>query len=48
MLAPKVMYWSLRNWLMNFATQWGLRVQFIDMSDTDRYTERARGQARSS
>ncbi len=35
-LAPKVMYWSLRNWLMNFATQWGLRVEFIDMTDTDK------------
>ena len=23
-LAPKVMYWSLRNWLMTFATGWGL------------------------
>jgi cystathionine gamma-synthase len=34
-LAPKVMYWSLRNWLANFATEWGLRVQFIDMSDPD-------------
>ena len=34
-LAPIVMYWSLRNWLMNFATQWGLRVQFIEMSDPD-------------
>jgi cystathionine gamma-synthase len=33
-LAPKVMYWSLRNWLMNFATQWGLKVEFIDMTDT--------------
>ncbi len=22
-LAPKVMYWSLRNWLATFATQWG-------------------------
>ncbi|TMH26491.1 MAG: aminotransferase class V-fold PLP-dependent enzyme [Betaproteobacteria bacterium] len=32
-LAPKVMYWSLRNWLMNFATQWGLNVEFIDMTD---------------
>jgi cystathionine gamma-synthase len=32
-IAPKVMYWSLRNWLMNFATQWGLQVEFIDMSD---------------
>jgi cystathionine gamma-synthase len=34
-LAPKVMYWSLRNWLMNFATHWGLRVEFIEMSDPD-------------
>ena len=34
-LAPKVMYWSLRNWLMNFGTHWGLRVAFIDMSDAD-------------
>ncbi|MEP6703098.1 MAG: aminotransferase class I/II-fold pyridoxal phosphate-dependent enzyme [Betaproteobacteria bacterium] len=29
-VAPKVMYWSLRNWLMNFATHWGLRVEFVD------------------
>ena len=32
-LAPKVMYWSLRNWLMTFATHWGLDVELIDMSD---------------
>jgi len=32
-LAPKVMYWSLRNWLMNFATHWGLQVELIDMTD---------------
>jgi len=32
-LAPKVMYWSLRNWLMNFATHWGLKVELIDMTD---------------
>ena len=32
LLAPKVMYWSLRNWLMTFATQWGLQVELIDMS----------------
>jgi cystathionine beta-lyase/cystathionine gamma-synthase len=31
-LAPKVMYWSLRNWLMNFATEWGLDVELIDMT----------------
>ncbi len=26
-LAPRVMYWSLRNWLMGFATDWGLDVE---------------------
>ena len=34
-VAPKVMYWSLRNWLLNFATHWGLQVEFIDMSDAN-------------
>ncbi len=34
-IAPKVMYWSLRNWLANFATQWGLQVEFVDMSNPD-------------
>ena len=32
-LAPKVMYWSLRNWLVNFATLWGLKVELIDMTN---------------
>ncbi len=32
-LAPKVMYWSLRNWLLQFATHWGLQVELIDMTD---------------
>ena len=32
-LAPAVMYWSLRNWLMGFATSWGLEVELIDMTD---------------
>ena len=32
-LAPKVMYWSLRNWLAGFATQWGLQVELIDMTE---------------
>ncbi len=32
-LAPRVMYWSLRNWLMTFATQWGLQVELVDMGD---------------
>ena len=34
-VAPMVMYWSLRNWLATFATHWGLRVEFVDMTDTD-------------
>ena len=32
-LAPRVMYWSLRNWLMNAARGWGLEVEFIAMED---------------
>ena len=32
-LAPKVMYWSLRNWLTSFAVRWGLQVELIDMHD---------------
>ncbi len=34
-VAPKIMYWSLRNWLLTFAVHWGLHVDFIDMTDTD-------------
>ena len=34
-LAPKVMYWSLRNWLTGFATSWGLDVELIDMTDVE-------------
>ena len=34
-VVPKVMYWSLRNWLASFATHWGLKVDFIDTDRTD-------------
>jgi cystathionine gamma-synthase len=34
-IAPKVMYWSLRNWLKIFATRWGLQVTFIDATNLD-------------
>jgi len=34
-LAPQVMYWSLRNWLMGFATSWGLDVELVDMTSPD-------------
>jgi cystathionine gamma-synthase len=34
-VAPTVMYWALRNWLMNDATAWGLSVDFVDTTDLD-------------
>ncbi len=34
-VAPKVMYWALRNWLATFATRWGLEVAFVDADRTD-------------
>jgi cystathionine gamma-synthase len=34
-VAPRIMYWSLRNWLGTFATQWGLKVEFVDGDKTD-------------
>jgi cystathionine gamma-synthase len=34
-LAPKVMYWSLRNWLTNAATRFGYRVDLVDMENLD-------------
>ena len=32
-LAPRVMYWSLRNWLANTARGWGLDIEFLAMED---------------
>jgi cystathionine gamma-synthase len=32
-LAPRVMYWSLRNWLASAARDWGLEVDFVAMDD---------------
>ncbi|MCA2999685.1 MAG: PLP-dependent transferase [Rhodocyclaceae bacterium] len=34
-IAPKVMYWSLRNWLKTFASRWGLQIEFVDATDLD-------------
>jgi len=33
-LAPKAMYWLLRSWLLQFATDWGLKVELVEMTDT--------------
>ena len=32
-VAPKVMYWSLRNWLANYLRGMGIAVDFVDMTD---------------
>lgn len=32
-VASKVMYWALRNWLMTEATRWGLNVEFVETDD---------------
>lgn len=32
-LAPTLMYWSLRNWLTGYAREWGLEVDLVDMTD---------------
>jgi cystathionine gamma-synthase len=34
-VAPKVMYWALRNWLLTEATRWGLRIDFAETDDLD-------------
>ncbi len=32
-IAPNVMYWALRNWLLTEGRHWGLVVSFVDMTD---------------
>ena len=32
-VAPKVMYWGLRNWLIKFCDTWGLGLDLFDASD---------------
>ena len=34
-VASSVMYWALRNWLVNDAVAWGLRVDIVDTADLD-------------
>ena len=34
-VAPQVMYWALRKWLMGYARDWGLEVELVDASDID-------------
>jgi cystathionine gamma-synthase len=32
-IAPTVMYWALRSWLLGFASRWGLQVELVDTAD---------------
>ncbi len=32
-LVPQVIYWALRGWLLGWATDWGLAVESVDMTD---------------
>ncbi len=32
-VAPRVAYYALRDWLARFATRWGVGIDFVDMSD---------------
>ncbi len=34
-VAPRVMYWALRTWMVDFAMSWGLEVEFVDTGDLD-------------
>lgn len=32
-VAPKIMYWALRNWLVEHLQSWGVAVSLVDMAD---------------
>ena len=34
-LAPRVMYWGLRNWLVEFCGRWGIALELFDPGDPD-------------
>lgn len=37
-VAPRVMYWGLRNWLLRFSAQWGIDVALFDPADLEALT----------
>jgi cystathionine gamma-synthase len=34
-VAPRIMYWALRTWLVGFAQQWGVGLDLVDMRDVE-------------
>ena len=41
-VAPRVMYWALRKWLIESAMSWGLDVEFIDFNDLNQLRDAMR------
>lgn len=41
-VAPRVMYWGLRRWLANFAAQWRIEVDFVDLDDPTKLAQAVR------
>jgi cystathionine gamma-synthase len=41
-VAPKVMYWGLRNWMIRFCDDWGLGLDLFDASDPDALADTVR------
>jgi cystathionine gamma-synthase len=41
-LAPRSMYWGLRNWMAQFAATWGLTLEFYSNASTDDLATKAR------
>ncbi len=39
MIAPSVMYWSLRNWLKTVGTEWGIDISFVENGNLDALKE---------
>jgi cystathionine gamma-synthase len=35
-LVPKVVYWAFRAWLLGWATEWGLQIESVDMTEPAR------------
>ena len=35
-VVPEVMYWGLRKWLLGHATDWGIKVDLVDMTNLER------------
>ena len=43
-LAPRNMYWALRNWLLDFAAPWGLAVELYDNASIDELARKVRAE----